>query len=296
MQQVQSSVNLIFVARWDDFSSSLRSQLTPTAHTTQHQIQNPPLPNTNRCVILKPMRLDRILANAGYGSRKDVRKIIKSGRVSLRAQTLKQDSTNINETDLDELMLDGQKLNPKFHFYLALHKPEGYLSAMEDKKQATVSELLPENLISTGLFPVGRLDIDTTGLLLFTNDGTLGFRLTKPEWHVPKRYHFTYEGAKFTPKEVEQFQNGLTIGDWTCRPAELIPLNDHEAELVLVEGKFHQVKRMVAATGREVTSLKRLTHGPVTLDKITNPGEIRHLNDDEIDALYQACALERPKR
>lgn len=242
------------------------------------------------------MRLDRILANAGYGSRKDVRKIIKSGRISLRGQTLKQDSLNLDETELDELMLDGQRLNPKFHFYLALHKPEGCLSAMEDKKQATVAELLPENLISTGLFPVGRLDIDTSGLLLFTNDGTLGFRLTKPEWHVPKRYHFTYEGEKLSQEEVQLFQNGLQIAELRCRPAELILKADNEAELVLMEGKFHQVKRMVASTGRVLVRLVRLEHGAVTLNGIENPGEIRHLTNEEIDALYQACDLERPAR
>ncbi len=256
------------------------------------------------------MRLDRILANAGYGSRKDVRKIIKSGRISLRGQILKQDSLSIADDELDELKLDGQKLNPKFHFYLALHKPEGYLTAMEDKKLATVAELLPENLISTGLFPVGRLDIDTTGLLLFTNDGTLGFRLTKPEWHVPKRYRFTYEGERLGPAEVMLFREGLQIGEIKCRPAELIPdplkkvcfgtdgkaEGQNTAELILVEGKFHQVKRMVAATGRVLTTLKRLTHGPVTLDGIEKPGDIRHLTEQELAALYQACDLERPVR
>ena len=242
------------------------------------------------------MRLDRILANAGYGSRKEVRALIKSGAVVLHGKILNDEACNIEEAELDELQLNSQPLKPRFSFYFALHKPAGFLSAMDDKKQATVKDFLPEKLLSVGLFPVGRLDIDTTGLLLFTNDGTLGHRLTKPEWHVEKHYEFSYSGEELGEKEVEQFKNGLLIGTWTCRPAQLILRDLQKGELILEEGKFHQDKRMLHAIGREVTRLKRLRHGPVDLQDIEEPGQIRQLSDAEIDSLYSATGLVRPKR
>ena len=214
----------------------------------------------------------------------------------MRGKTLLDDASNVGEEDLDELVLNQRPLHPQFSFYFALNKPSGYLSAMEDKKQATVKDFLPEKLLSVGLFPVGRLDIDTVGLLLFTNDGTLGHRLTKPEWHIEKHYAFSYSGAALDESDVEQFKTGLRIGDWQCRPARLILQAEGKAELILEEGKFHQVKRMLHAIGREVTHLKRLRHGPVELKGVEEPGQIRPLNDIEIEALYTATGLVRPKR
>lgn len=242
------------------------------------------------------MRLDRILANAGHGSRKEVRSLIRGGAISLGETRLTKEAENIDEKDFDLLMLNGLPLKPQFSFYFAMHKPEGYLTAMEDKKQATVKELLPANLLSIGLFPVGRLDIDTTGLLIFTNDGTLGHRLTKPEWKVEKHYLFDYSGASLTQTEVELFEVGLKIGDWQCRPAQLMLREAQQAELIIEEGKFHQVKRMLVAVGREVTSLKRLRHGPISLEGIEKQGQIRPLQDGEISALYEATSLVRPIR
>ncbi len=242
------------------------------------------------------MRLDRILANAGHGSRKEVRSLIRSGALSLHGKILTDPGMNLSESELDELLLHGKALQAKFSFYFALHKPVGFLSAMEDAKAPTVKEFLPPELLSSGLFPVGRLDIDTTGLLLFTNDGTLGHRLTKPEWQIEKHYAFAYEGSPLGDTELEAFAKGLMIGDWQCRPARLLPGDAGEAELIIEEGKFHQVKRMLQAVGREVTALKRLRHGPVDLSGIPNPGQIRPLSEVEIDALYRACDLARPAR
>lgn len=240
------------------------------------------------------MRLDRLLANSGHGSRKEVKALIRTGRLSLHGQVLKKADFNIAEEDFASLLLDGSPLNPQLHFYYLLHKPAGYLSAMEDRRHACVATFLPEEVLPLGLFPVGRLDLDTTGLLLFTNDGQLGHRLCSPEWGIWKTYLFTYDGLLLSEKEVQQVQDGLQLDGFTCLPAKLECLDGNRARLQVQEGKFHQVKRMVQALGREVTQLKRERQGPLSLVDLPEPGQIRPLYEAELDALYECVKLDRP--
>lgn len=242
------------------------------------------------------MRLDRILANSGCGSRKEAQSLIRSGAVSLDGQVLARPEMKLGEAEMNRLQLSGRPLRPRFHFYLALYKPAGYLSALQDARRPTVAELLPPEQVALGLFPIGRLDLDTTGLLLFTNDGQLGHRLCKPEWGVRKRYRFAYAGEAFAETEVALWAEGLRVGDWRCRPARLALLEPGLAELEIEEGKFHQVKRMVAARGRALTRLTRLSHGPITLEGLDGPGCWRELGDQEVDQLYACCDLTRPGR
>ena len=168
-----------------------------------------------------------------------------------------------------------------------LHKPAGVLSAVEDRRQKTVLDLLPEELQKRGLSPVGRLDKDTEGLLLLTNDGELTHHLLSPRHHVDKVYYARVEG-ELEQADCEAFAAGMTLGDGLeCMPAGLKILSPDEALVTLQEGKFHQVKRMLAARGKPVVYLKRLSMGPLQLDEVLQPGEFRHLTEEETDSLRQ---------
>ena len=175
--------------------------------------------------------------------------------------------------------------------YVMLHKPAGVLTATEDRKQPTVLDLLPPELRRIGLAPVGRLDKDTEGLLLLTNDGELAHRLLSPKYHVEKRYFARVDG-ELSATDAEAFARGMTLGDGLeCLPAGLELLPGHACIVTLREGKFHQVKRMLAARGAPVLYLKRLSMGPLTLDDSLAAGAYRLLRAEEISALYRACGL-----
>ena len=175
--------------------------------------------------------------------------------------------------------------------YVMLHKPAGVLTATEDRKQPTVLDLLPPELRRIGLAPVGRLDKDTEGLLLLTNDGALAHRLLSPKSHVDKVYYARVEGT-LEPADTAAFAAGMTLGDGLCcLPAGLEILSPGEALVTLREGKFHQVKRMLAARGAPVLYLKRLSMGPLTLDDSLAAGAYRLLRAEEISALYRVCGL-----
>ena len=175
--------------------------------------------------------------------------------------------------------------------YVMLHKPAGVLTATEDRKQPTVLDLLPPELRRIGLAPVGRLDKDTEGLLLLTNDGELAHRLLSPKYHVDKRYLARVDG-ELSAADTEAFARGMTLGDGLeCLPAGLEVLPDRVCIVTLREGKFHQVKRMLAARGAPVLYLKRLSMGPLTLDDSLAAGAYRLLRAEEILALYRACGL-----
>lgn len=240
------------------------------------------------------MRLDRILANIGLGSRKDVRALIRRGAVQVGGQPLRQVDAQIAEADLDKLSLNGKRLDTRMDLYLILDKPADYLTAMEDTRFPCVADLLPESYLARGVFPVGRLDRDSTGLLLFTNDGQLGHRLCSPEWKQPKLYQFEHSGPAFREAEIQRVAQGLREADFVCRPAKLTNLGDRDAQLVICEGQFHQVKRMVAALGRELRSLRRLEFGPLTLAGLNGPASWRDLSDAETDAIYTSVGLEAP--
>ena len=228
-------------------------------------------------------RLDKLLAATGRWSRKEAKALLKTGRVLVDGQAPAGPEQKI---DRDRTVtVDGRPVSTEQYTYIMLHKPAGVVSSTEDPREETVLSLLPKELRRVGLAPVGRLDKDTEGLLLLTNDGQLAHRLLSPARHVDKVYYAEVDGL-LTEADREAFRQGMTLADGTrCLPAELEPLETPGQCLVtLREGKYHQVKRMLAARGKPVTYLKRLSMGPLTLDPSLPPGAWRPLEDDEIAA------------
>lgn len=231
-------------------------------------------------------RLDKKLASTGRWSRKEIKDMIRQGRIVVNGLPVRRPEDKVG--DEDQLMVDGQAVDCAPFVYVMMHKPSGLLSATEDKRQATVVDLLPPELRRRGLFPVGRLDKDTTGLLLLTDDGALAHDLLSPKKHVDKVYLAQVEG-RIDETDVAALAQGMVLGDGLqCLPAGLKPLGDGATCLVtLREGKYHQVKRMLAARGKPVLTLKRLSMGPLELDEALAPGEWRYLSGDEVAKLRE---------
>ena len=234
-------------------------------------------------------RLDKIIAACGAVSRREVKMLVRQGRVTVDGAVAASAEMKIDEEQAD-ITVDGVTLQYSKFLYVMLHKPAGVLSATEDKRQATVLDLLPEEYRKRGLAPVGRLDKDTEGLLLLTDDGELTHRLLSPKYHVDKVYYARVEG---TPDEDDcaAFAAGIPLSDFTCLPAQLTLLGAGECRVTVQEGKFHQVKRMLASRGKPVTYLKRLSMGPLQLDGELSPGQWRLLEKQELLALREACGL-----
>jgi len=235
------------------------------------------------------MRLDKFLVENGLGSRSQVKDVLKKGLVLVNGRAEKSPKTQINET-ADEIVVSGQKLTYEKFVYYLLNKPKGYISATEDERHKTVLDLLDETARQKEVFPVGRLDIDTHGLLLLTNNGKLAHAMLSPKKHVEKIYRAQVAGL-MNQSDVERFATGIELKDFTCQPAQLKILEVDEeketslVEISLAEGKFHQVKRMVAACGKEVTDLQRLSMGPLQLDPELALGEWRRLTEEEMKSL-----------
>ena len=229
-------------------------------------------------------RLDKILANTGRWSRKEARELVRAGRVAVDGVTAQAADGKYDPAARFEV--DGETVSGERLVYLMLHKPAGLLSATEDRRQKTVLDLLPEHLRRRGLFPVGRLDKDTEGLLLLTDDGPLGHALLSPKNHVDKVYYAKVEG-RLDRTDAEALAAGMVLGDGLhCLPAELEPLGDgSQCHVTLREGKYHQVKRMLAARGKPVLALKRISMGPIRLDGGLEPGSWRYLTPQEREAL-----------
>ena len=235
------------------------------------------------------MRLDKFLVENGLGSRSQVKDVLKKGLVLVNGRAGKSPKTQINET-ADEVVVSGQKLTYEKFVYYLLNKPKGYISATEDERHKTVLDLLDETARQKEVFPVGRLDIDTHGLLLLTNNGKLAHAMLSPKKHVEKIYRAKVAGL-MNQSDVERFARGIELKDFTCHPAQLkiVELDEEKeislVEITLAEGKFHQVKRMVAACGKEVTDLQRLSMGPLQLDPELALGEWRRLTEEEMKSL-----------
>ncbi len=241
------------------------------------------------------MRLDRILANSGYGSRSTVRSLIRSGRISVAGQTVRDPGLAVQDEAMDRIVLDGQPITVRRYIHLMLYKPAGLVTALTDPRLPTIADLIPDAFNNSGLVPVGRLDRDATGLLLLTNDGTLNHRLASPRWGIWKSYRLTYLGDTFHEDLCCLFAAGLLLPNGErCLPAILGLRGNHEADLQIHEGKFHQVKRMVAAVGREVQTLHRYALGPLVLDPQLCAGQSRLLTDKEAAALYRSVQLQSP--
>lgn len=226
-------------------------------------------------------RLDKFLSESGAGTRSQVKVILKSGRVTVDGRAEKDGSRKVDPA-VQQIALDGEVLGIRRRTVLMLNKPAGFVTATEDAREHTVMELLPARY--RHLRPVGRLDKGTEGLLLFTDDGDLLHRLISPKKEVPKVYYARHEGTA-AQADVEAFCAGLTLGDGTvCRSAQLVPLGAGESLVTVCEGKYHQVRRMLARRGMPVLYLERRQEGPLVLGDLPRGG-FRLLTDGEIDAL-----------
>ena len=235
-------------------------------------------------------RLDKLLAGTGKWSRREVKALVRQGLVRVDGRLAASAEDKLDPAAAI-ITVAGETISLCRFTYVMLHKPAGVLTATEDRKQPTVLDLLPPELRRIGLAPVGRLDKDTEGLLLLTNDGELAHRLLSPKYHVEKRYFARVDG-ELSATDAEAFARGMTLGDGLeCLPAGLEVLPDRVCIVTLREGKFHQVKRMLAARGAPVLYLKRLSMGPLTLDDSLAAGAYRLLRAEEISALYRVCDL-----
>lgn len=229
------------------------------------------------------MRLDKLLAHSGFGTRKEVKQYIKKGLVSVNGKVVKKDSFHV-ETDKDKVVVDGIKIEYEEYVYYMLNKPAGYVSATRDNLYPTVVELI-DDYYREDLFPVGRLDVDTEGLLLMTNDGQLAHRLLSPKNDCSKIYFAKIEGI-VNENDIERFTKGIDLEDFKTKPAKLTILKTKEGitEVLveIVEGKFHQIKRMFEAVQKEVIYLKRIQMKSLVLDEQLPLGAYRRLTEEEI--------------
>ena len=236
---------------------------------------------------MEKQRLDKIIASTGKFSRREVKNLIRQGRVLVDGVPPRSPEEKA-DPETAEIVVNGEVLTYRRYTWLMLNKPAGYLSATEDGRGPTVLDLLPQELQRQGLFPVGRLDKDTEGLLLLTNEGGLAHDLLSPKHHVDKVY-YTRVAGRLTEEDCQAFAAGMTLGDGlACMPAGLEILSageESEAHVTLREGKFHQVKRMLAARGKPVLYLERVKMGNLTLDRDLPRGSFRFLRPEELESL-----------
>lgn len=233
------------------------------------------------------LRTDKLLASMDYGSRKEVKKLLKKGAFTANGEIVKDGKVHVDPKK-DVLEVFGEVLDYREFIYLIMNKPPGYVSATEDKVEATVIDLLATNYLAYDLFPVGRLDKDTTGLLLLTNDGKLGHQLTSPKKKVDKTYLVQLD-IPVTQIDIDALEQGVTLEDgYETKPAQVNILDEDDLttlHLTIREGKYHQVKRMFQTRGKKVTALTRKRMGSLHLDPKLEQGEYRELTDSELDSL-----------
>ncbi|MDD9265645.1 pseudouridine synthase [Paenibacillus sp. GCM10023248] len=244
-------------------------------------------------------RLDKILAHVGVGTRSELKRLAKEGAIYVNGVKIKDSGMQINP-DKDTIQVNGETVLYREFVYLMMNKPQGVVSATEDNRDRTVVDLLDASYAPFEVFPVGRLDKDTEGFLLLTNDGKLAHNLLSPRKHVPKTYYAQVEW-EVNEADVEAFAKGVTLDDgYETLPGVLkiiSPGNKNggvpsEIELTIMEGKFHQVKRMFLAVGKKVAYLKRISMGPIALDPTLALGQVRELTADELTALRNAHDLQ----
>lgn len=233
-------------------------------------------------------RLDKVLSNLGYGSRKEIKQAIRKGLIEVNGELVKDNGMQV-DPESDRIIVNGEEIFYRKFIYLMMNKPDGVVSATVDNRDETVVDLLEVEHQVFNPFPVGRLDKDTVGLLFLTNDGELNHRLISPKWKVDKIYYAKID-KKVTEDDVNKFKKGITLDDgYLCKEAKLEILNatdeGSEVEVTIQEGKFHQVKRMFEAVGKEVVYLKRIEFGTLKLDEDLEEGEYRELNDEELAVL-----------
>lgn len=233
-------------------------------------------------------RLDKILSNLGYGSRKEIKQAIKKGLIEVNGEVVKDNGMQV-DPEVDKIFVNGEEIFYRKYIYLMMNKPDGVVSATYDNRDETVVDLLEIEHQVFNPFPVGRLDKDTVGLLLLTNDGELNHRLISPKWKVDKIYYAKID-KKVTEEDAKKFEKGITLDDgYLCKEAklEILKASDEGSEVMVTiqEGKFHQVKRMFEAVNKSVIYLKRVEFGTLKLDEELEEGEYRELTDEEIAIL-----------
>lgn len=239
--------------------------------------------------MAKKLRVDKILSNLGYGSRAELKVYCKKGLVKVNDKVISNPGTQV-DTDVDKIEFNNEVVKYREFVYIMMNKPDGYLSATFDKRDPIVLDLIDPSYLTFEPFPVGRLDKDTEGLLVLTNDGQLAHRVLSPKKHVPKTYYAKVEGI-VTDEDVKAFEQGVTLDDgYETMPSQLKILVSgeiSEIELTIHEGKFHQVKRMFESVGKKVVYLKRLSMGKLKLDETLNLGEYRELTDEEVKLIEE---------
>ena len=237
-------------------------------------------------------RLDKVLSDLGVASRKELKEIIRSGRVAVDGVVEKHPERKL-DPQLSTVSLDGKPLQYRKYRTFMMDKPLGVITATEDELEKTVLDLLPEELRQLGLFPVGRLDKDTSGLLLLTNDGEFAHRVISPKSCVEKRYYARVDGRP-DEEDVRAFREGLTLGDGTrCLPAGLEILGEDSCIVTVTEGKYHQVRRMLASRGKPVLTLRRLSEGGLKLEETLGPGGIRELSQEDLCTVLRSDSMEK---
>jgi 16S rRNA pseudouridine516 synthase len=229
------------------------------------------------------MRIDKFLVECGVGSRREVKDYLAKGFIRVNSRIIKSSKDKIDEIN-DEIFFKERKLQYKSERYYIMYKPSGYITATDDFKEKTVMDILPEWVNKKGLFPVGRLDKDTEGLLLFTNNGQLSHQLLSPKKHVKKKYYLELE-SPISTEDIENLENGVVIlGDYLTKQAEVEVIEDSKIYLTITEGKFHQVKEMLKAVGNKVIYLKRVSFGNLSLEGM-KIGEVKEIGVEDIKGL-----------
>ena len=235
------------------------------------------------------VRLDKLLTATATATRSEAARAVRRGAVTVNGVAARKADMTVDPNN-DDVVYCGERVRYREHYYILLNKPAGYVSATEDGREPTVLTLLPLRYQTLGLFPCGRLDKNTTGLMLLTDDGALAHRLLSPRHHVEKRYRFTVK-FPLTEEECERFRGGLTLEDgYETKPAGIVLDGDKKSGVItLVEGKYHQIKRMMLSLHNQITSLERISFGPLTLPLALARGEWRELSPEEERALLRAA-------
>lgn len=233
-------------------------------------------------------RLDKVLSNLGYGTRKEIKQVAKKGLIKVNGEIVKDNGMQV-DPEVDRISINGEEIFYRKYIYLMMNKPDGVISATFDNRDETVIDLLEIEHQVFNPFPIGRLDRDTVGLLLLTNDGELNHRLISPKWKVDKIYYAKIDKL-VTDSDIKKFESGITLDDgYICKEAklEIIKASEEGSEVMITiqEGKFHQVKRMFEAVDKKVTYLKRVEFGTLKLDEDLEEGEYRELTDEEVATL-----------
>ncbi|SEV91508.1 ribosomal small subunit pseudouridine synthase A [Ruminococcaceae bacterium KH2T8] len=239
------------------------------------------------------MRLDRLLANSGCGTRNEIRVLIKKGKVTVNGQTVTDPSVHVSESD--DISIAGETTRLASKLYYMFDKPDNVLTAMEDKRLPTVSDFIPANLKHLKLSPVGRLDYHSTGLLIITNDGELSHRLTSPKYEIPKLYRVRYEGTPITDADIKETAEGVTLTDMDTpvklKPSKMVRISDDTCEITLYEGKTHEIRRLMAHFEKSVIELRRIKIGDLSLPEDSVPGTLTRLTDEQTDMLLKATGI-----